>query len=151
MPAREDIANERVLVLMPTLVDAERAAQLLGEAQVPVQVCAELAELCRELRAGAGAVLLSDEAVLADTAGQLAESMRAQPAWSAIPVLVLARENVSLHLQRRLPEALRNLIIVERPVRTGTLLSMLLSALRARRHQYQIRDVILERDRKAAE
>src|SRR4051812_38148176 len=82
----------RVLVLMPTARDSERTAALLMEAKVPALICAELPDLCRELRAGADALLLTDEAIARDTAGQLPEALREQPAWSAVPVIVLARE-----------------------------------------------------------
>jgi signal transduction histidine kinase/CheY-like chemotaxis protein len=150
MQARDDIVMERVLVLMPSRVDSDRTAQLLSEAQVQSTVCLELHDVCRELRAGAGAILITDDALLSDRSGQLAEAMRAQPAWSAVPTLVIAKDGARPHLERSVPDALRNLIVVERPVRTRTLLSMVLSALRQRHQQYQIRDALLERERQAA-
>lgn len=151
MTASEDTAAERVLVLMPTQIDAERTAKFLQDAQIASSICGALTEVCRELRAGAGAVLLSDEALLGDAVGQLAEALRAQPAWSAVPVLVVARERAIRHLQRTSVDALQSLTIIERPVRTHTLVGLVASALRARRHQYQIRDAILELDRRAAQ
>lgn len=151
MTARDDIAAERVLLLMPTRLDAERTAKFLQEAQIASSICGSLTDVCQELRAGAGAILLSDEALLGDSVGQLAEALRAQPAWSAVPVLVVARERAIRHLQRTSVEALQSLTIIERPVRTHTLVGLTASALRTRRHQYQIRDAILELDRRAAE
>jgi len=141
----------RVLVLMPTLRDAERTSQLLAEAQTPSYVCADLAELCRELRLGAGALLLTEEALAQDAAGQLAESLREQPAWSAVPVLLLAREGWHRHGETLTAPVFDGVVVVERPVRTRTLISVVSSALRARRQQYQIRDAILLRERQAAE
>lgn len=143
-------SSERVLVLMPTALDSERTSALLAEAGLSSTICREMAELCRELRHNTDAILLTDDAILNDTAGQLASAMRLQPAWSAIPVLVLAREGATEHLQRSASEALRSIIVVERPVRTRTLLSVVLSALRGRRHQYQIRDAILLREKQAS-
>ena len=58
-------------------------------------------DLCRELRAGAGAVLLTDEILLADTDGSWSEALREQPAWSALPILVLAREGTGERMQQR--------------------------------------------------
>jgi signal transduction histidine kinase/CheY-like chemotaxis protein len=151
MQPRADITLERVLVLMPSRIDSERTLQLLAEAHVPSASCLELPDVCRELRVGAGAVLITDDALLRDTSGQFAEAMRAEPAWSAVPVLVIAKDGARLQLQRSgMSDALRNMTIVERPVRTRTLLSMVLSALRARRQQYEIRDAILERERQSA-
>ncbi|MET0385880.1 MAG: ATP-binding protein [Polyangiales bacterium] len=148
---RRDYQAERILVLMPTRADAERTVQLLRDVQTPSTICADLADVCQEIRLGAGALLLTAETLLGDSAGQLAEAVRAQPAWSALPVLVVARESAVPHLQRASTDAFRSLTIVERPVRVQTLLGMVASALRTRRHQYQIRDAMQELDRRAAE
>jgi len=135
--------SERVVLLMPTVRDAERASLLLREAGIEGAVCADLSELCRELRRGAGALLLTDETVVRDTAGQLAEAMREQPPWSVVPVVMVAREGSGRQLEGNAPEWLRGLIIVERPVRARTLISVVLSALRGRRDQYRIRDAMV--------
>jgi PAS domain S-box-containing protein len=140
--------GERVLVLLPTARDAERTTTLLAEAGVASARCNDLGELCRELRAGAGAMLLTDEALASDSAGQLSEALREQPAWSALPVLVLAREGWTGDARLA---AVQSLIVVERPVRTRTLVGMVGSALRDRHHQYQMRDALLLRERQAAE
>jgi signal transduction histidine kinase/CheY-like chemotaxis protein len=150
MQAIDPVLASRVLVLMPTLRDSQRTQLLLQEASVPSLICSDLAELCRELRAGAGAALLTEEALAQDAGGQLAAILQAQPAWSSLPVLVLARE-AGDRPARAKAELLESLILVERPVRTRTLISVVHSALRARRHQYQIRDAILLRERQAAE
>jgi len=145
-------SNEaRVLVLMPTVRDAQRTLELLAEVSIPGFACSELAHLCRELREGASAVLLTEDAILGDTSGQIAETLRAQPSWSAVPFIVIARDGAGPRLTRSVSDALTNMIVVERPVRTQTLTSIVLSALRGRRHQYEIRDSILARERQAAE
>ncbi|HEU4580044.1 MAG TPA: ATP-binding protein [Polyangiaceae bacterium] len=140
----------RLLVLMHTLRDAERTQLFLRDANVPTTICADMSELCCELRAGAGALLLTEEALAQDTSGQLALVLQAQPAWSALPVLVLARE-AGERPSRARTDLLESMVLVERPVRSRTLVSVVLSALRGRRHQYQIRDAILLRERQAAE
>jgi signal transduction histidine kinase/CheY-like chemotaxis protein len=149
-PSTGDVL-ERVLVLMPTARDAERTLTLLGEANVTCTVCDDLAALCREFRVGAGAVLMTDEAIKADGAGQLSEAIRGQPSWSAMPILLLAREGWSKLGQRLSPELQNSLVIVERPARTRTLVEIVSSALRGRRHQYQIRDELIVRERQASE
>jgi signal transduction histidine kinase/ActR/RegA family two-component response regulator len=150
MSVRPGSAGERVLVLMPTARDAERTLALLAEASIQCAVCDDLAMVCRELRSGAGAVLVTDEAIAADATGQLSEALRDQPSWSALPVLVLAREGWSTLGQRLAPDVQKSLIIVERPVRTRTLVEIATSALRGRQHQYQIRDELIVRERQAA-
>jgi signal transduction histidine kinase/ActR/RegA family two-component response regulator len=143
--------TSRLLVLMPTPRDSERTVALLREASVRCLVCRDLPELCSELRAGAGAVLVTDEAIFQDQSGLLPAALRDQPAWSALPVLVLARDGWDRRKHRLSSDAFKNLIVVERPVRTRTLVSVVTSALRARRQQYEIRDAMLLRERQAAE
>jgi len=123
-------ASSRVLVLMPTRRDSERTRQLFEEAGIECCACGDLAEVCRELREGAGALLLTDDALAGDTGGQLAEAMRAQAPWSAVPLIVVAREGASHHVERNASEDLGSVIVVERPVRTRPLLSLTLSVLR---------------------
>jgi signal transduction histidine kinase/ActR/RegA family two-component response regulator len=150
VPANDSSASERVLVLMPTLKDSERTSQLLTEASVASAICNNLTELCRELRRDAGAVLLTEDSLLGDSSGQLAEALRVQPAWSALPLLVISRDAGSRDIQRLGSDVFNNLIIIERPVRTHSLVSLVQSALRARRHQYQIRDVLAVREQQEA-
>jgi signal transduction histidine kinase/ActR/RegA family two-component response regulator len=133
--------SKRVLVVMPSARDAERTTVLLRENGIECTVCSELAVLCRELERGAGAVLLTDEFVAGDPLRQLARVLRDQPPWSLVPVVVVAHENAN-RLKAVAAESLRSSVIVERPVRTRTLLSVLRSALRAREDQYQIRDTL---------
>jgi signal transduction histidine kinase/ActR/RegA family two-component response regulator len=133
--------SKRVLVVMPSARDAERTTVLLRENGIESAVCSELALLCRELERGAGAVLLTDEFVAGDPLRQLARVLRDQPPWSLVPIVVVAHENAN-RLKAHAGESLRSAIIVERPVRTRTLLSVLRSALRAREDQYQIRDTL---------
>jgi len=141
----------RVLVLLPSTKDAHRTVSLLEEAKVPATACADLAELCQKVRAGADAILITDDVILSDSSGFLAEAMREQPPWSSVPVLVLAREGSSPHVQKVASNELTSLTIVERPVRMHTLVSLVLTALRARQHQYQIRDAMLVREQQSAE
>ena len=55
--------EQRVLVLAPTGRDGVLACQLLSSMDVPGQACASAAELFQEIAAGAGAVILADEAL----------------------------------------------------------------------------------------
>ena len=144
--------EERVLVLMPTARDGERTARLLREeVAVTCLICADMTELCRELRLGAGAVMLTDDVLLNDPSKQLMDVLREQPPWSAVPILLLAHEGASERLL--FPDAgpMQNVQFLERPVRMRALFSAVLSALRARRSQYQIRDALLKHERQAAQ
>ncbi len=136
----DDELNERLLVLMPTVRDAERTVAALAEAGISALVCSDVAELCREMRRGAGAALLTEEAILQDHQGCLKQALEAQPSWSGFPLIVLAREG---RKQIRLPDYLAlHATLVERPLRMVTLRSGVETALRHRRRQYQLRAVL---------
>ena len=138
-------AGERVLVLMPTAKDAERTVGVLAAAGVPAVPLPDLAAVCVEL-GRAAAVLLTQEAVLADRGGRLAAALRAQPAWSAVPLVVIAPDADDGRLEA-LADLTPHITLVERPVRARTLVSVVKAALRTRRHQYAARDAIADRDR----
>jgi PAS domain S-box-containing protein len=133
----------RVLVLMPTPRDAARTCDLLAGAGLAGVPCADAGAVRRELAAGAGAVLLADEALAGGD--WLFEALAGQPDWSDLPLVVLAREGAG-HASFR---ESANVTLVERPVRMHTLLSVVRAALRARRHQYAVRDLLAERQRAA--
>ena len=134
--------QERLLVLMPTTKDSERTLAGLSPADFQCVVCADLAALCHEIKAGAGAALLTEEAILNDSEQRLSAVLRDEPSWSNFPLIVLTQPGRS---GRHLPAAqMLNVTLVERPVRFVTLRSVVDSALRHRRHQYQIRDALLE-------
>jgi PAS domain S-box-containing protein len=143
--------DERVLVLLPTERDAGRMADTLAKASLAGVPCRDLPHLGRELAAGAGALLVTEEAILADRAGVLAAALRTQPAWSAVPLVVLAAEGSDSGQKQELFSGVgANVTLLDRPVRVRSLLSVIQAALRTRRHQYDVRDALAERDRQAA-
>jgi signal transduction histidine kinase len=149
--SRDESFEDRVLVLMPSERDSERTLHLLRDASLSCMACADLSALCRELRKGAGAVLLTDEIVFADIDKNLEAALREQPSWSALPILLLAREGGGERMQQSTLGMYNSVIVIERPVRTRSLVSAVQSALRARHNQYRIRDAIREHERQAAE
>lgn len=138
--------EERILVLAPTGRDAELTARFLGEAGLSSKVCGSLGELCREIAENAGAVFLTGEALEPETVSALTETLRRQPPWSDIPIIVLTSgggENpVNADTIAELGEV-GNVTLIERPVRLMTLGSAVKAALRARRKQYETRDFLL--------
>ena len=151
MSDRVTSLDERVLVLMPSQRDTDRTVQLLAEASVPCAPCADSEELCRELLRGAGAVLLTDEMLGAGVDQRFQRVLLQQSTWSAVPVLLLARDGASERSERGVLGGYNHTVVVERPVRKRSLVSAVRSALRARRNQYDIRAAISERERQARE
>ena len=139
-PAHE----ERVLILAPTQKDARISQNILAESGVASAACASLDQLCSELQEGAGAIVLSEEALRRGGLSRLVEVVGQQPAWSDFPFLVLTGEGADSELALRTLETLGNVTLLERPVRVPALVSAVRAALRARRRQYQIRDHLAE-------
>jgi C4-dicarboxylate-specific signal transduction histidine kinase len=102
-------------------------------------------ELSTELRAGAGAAILAEEACKGDAIEQLKPVLSEQPPWSDFPLILLTaggRVTVESERLRQIREPLGNVLLLERPIRPETMLSTLATALRGRQRQYQIRDQI---------
>jgi len=140
-PSRvDDSRYQRVLVLAPLRRDAKLTCDLLTRADIASHAVAGVDELCREIDAGAGAVVLAQEAVGAAALSCLDDVLKHQPAWSDLPIIILTVSHDALDpmLERLSPIA--NVTFLERPVRMGTLLAAVRAALRARRRQLEVRD-----------
>ena len=140
MPERS-AREQRVLVLAPTGRDAVLACQLLTSMDVPSHACDGSDELFEEIAAGAGAVILADEALQPGTTNGLLEVLGSQPPWSDLPLIVFTRGESSEQILELLVP-LGNATLLERPVRLSTLVSAVKAALRARRRQYEVRDLL---------
>jgi signal transduction histidine kinase/CheY-like chemotaxis protein len=135
----------RVLVLAPTAKDGEVTRALLARAALVCVLCESLKRLVSEIRAGAGAVLITEEAIGADGIEELLEVLGAQPTWSELPVLVLMRGGVeSTSVALRVIRSLANVTLLERPAPMRSVISAVHTAVRSRLRQYQIRDQIQE-------
>jgi signal transduction histidine kinase/CheY-like chemotaxis protein len=147
-----DERDERVLILTPTGRDTSLTRRYLAEAGINVEACDGMEELCAKLSAGAGAALISEEALTPEAMQYLVESLGQQPAWSDFPLVVLTGGGTApanLGTLKALGEV-GNMALVERPTRVVTLVSTIRSALRARRRQYQVKDY-LEAEKRAQE
>ncbi|ACA19047.1 PAS/PAC sensor hybrid histidine kinase [Methylobacterium sp. 4-46] len=140
--------DERVLILAPRGRDALVAEQVLTRAGARAAACPDLASWLDCLSAGAGAALVTEEALGAEPA-ELFAWLDAQPAWSDFPFVVLATRQTGPRSERAsaLLARLGNVVLLERPINAETLVSATASALRARRRQYQAREHLLERER----
>jgi signal transduction histidine kinase/ActR/RegA family two-component response regulator len=140
-------ADGRVLVLAATQRDASLTQTLLEDAGVGVEICASFEALVQELNDGAGAVLVAEEVMSSRHNAALGRLLAAQPPWSDLPVLVLARPGADSAELGDAVRSLGNVTLLERPVRVAALLSAVRTALRARERQYQIREHLADRAR----
>src|ERR1051325_3845642 len=83
-------SERRVLVLSSTQADGLAMVKVLGANQIVVTICTSMSQLCAVQTEGAGALILSEEAVLSE-GGELVACLMRQPVWSDLPILVLSR------------------------------------------------------------
>lgn len=144
-PQTDSVEREqRVLVLAPTGRDAALTQSLLRQVGIAAEVCPGMEQLCDELRRGAGAVVLAEEALDPSSARTLVRELDAQPPWSDPPLIVLTGRGAVEATQRMATGlgAQTSVTLLERPVQSVTLISAVQSALRARRRQYEVRDLL---------
>jgi signal transduction histidine kinase/CheY-like chemotaxis protein len=136
---------DRVLVLAPVGRDASLLGTVLNAAGTPSLVCAGDGELARELELGAGALLMTHEALVPAVLSVVLRVISVQPTWSDLPIVLLVDGGSSAGAAAGIVTRLRaigNVIVLERPVRRVTLITAIQSALRARHRQYEIRDLV---------
>ncbi|HVU35316.1 MAG TPA: HAMP domain-containing sensor histidine kinase [Opitutaceae bacterium] len=141
--------EECVLIVAPTGSDAGNIRAVLAAESIASAVAANLSALTPETERGCGAVVLTEEALDHPGRGDLAAALDRQPAWSDLPLVLIVsggeRTSAMAPSVCRL-RARWNLVLVERPLRKDTLVSTVHSALRARRRQHQVRQLLRERD-----
>jgi signal transduction histidine kinase len=134
--------SERAIILAPTGRDGPLAAQILKEAGFPAEICASLPALVEELEKGAGLAIIADEAVHGTNLRPLASFLERQPPWSDLPVILLTHHGGGPERNpaaARFAEILGNASFLERPFHAATMASMVRSAVRSRRRQYDAR------------
>jgi signal transduction histidine kinase/ActR/RegA family two-component response regulator len=136
--------DQRVLVFAPVGKDAPLTMDVLRRTDLDGCVCETAHSLCTEFHSGAAVIMLTEEALEDPGIGELMECLRTQPAWSDIPVLLFAdAERSEIYLRTlKLLEGLRNVVLLERPIRLGAALSLIRSAMRGRQRQYELRDLL---------
>jgi signal transduction histidine kinase/DNA-binding response OmpR family regulator len=140
-------SSERAVVLAPTGRDATVASALIKEAGFHANVCGDLGALLREMEAGAGLAVIAEEAIKTADLRALVKWLNDQPSWSDFPIVLLTHQGGGPERNPdavRLGQALGNVTFIERPFHPTTLVSVVGSAIRGRRRQYQTRAILAD-------
>jgi two-component sensor histidine kinase len=140
MPHRSD---GTVVVYAPFSRDSESISKLLAPHHIATHSVSSLSALVDRLGDDVGAVLMSEEALAQPNWRILADAINSQPSWSSYPFVLLVgqkRFGNPETVYNVLPTELTNLIILERPMGSATLLSAVRWALAGRRRQLITRD-----------
>ena len=128
--------------------DAQVVLQVLHAHAMHPEVCGLARAAPRALQAGAGLAFVTEESLGGPALEPLTDWVAHQPPWSDFPFIVLVARRVG-----RRPSAatgalgrLGNVVLLERPLNTETLVSAARSALRGRERQYQTRRHLIEQE-----
>jgi signal transduction histidine kinase/CheY-like chemotaxis protein len=138
-------SSERAVVLAPIGRDAAVAAALIREAGFFANIADDLAALIHEVEAGAGLAVIAEEAIKTADLRNLVKWLNDQPSWSDFPIVLLTHQGGGPERNpdaARLGQALGNVTFIERPFHPTTLVSIVGSAVRGRRRQYQTRAIL---------
>lgn len=144
MPALSPV-SERVIVLAPMGRDGSLALIMLNEAGYSGMVVSSLTALCEAMEQGAGMLIIAAEALRGVDFEPLLNYLHQQPAWSDLPIVLMTHhggkeQNGTSHLSG----LLGNVTFLERPFHPVTLISLVSTALRGRRRQYEARDRLID-------
>jgi len=148
--AKSPTLESRTLILAPTGKDTLLIAGLLERRSIPCHSVSSIDEMCLEVERGAGAAIVTEEALVNGAVLKLRKVIEHQPAWSDFPLILLTvggRVTAESERLREFRRPLGNIFLLERPIRPETLLSTLEIALRGRQRQYQIRDQMRQYER----
>ncbi len=129
-----------ILVLAPRR-DSELAARVLGARG---HACVRFDRgdaLVAAIDETTGALLIAEEALSEAFAEQLVDALSRQPPWSDLPILLVAHQGRN---HARFPQfaILGNVAVLTRPMAIDAIVSAAASALRARKRQFQVRDLL---------
>src|SRR5437773_5310881 len=145
-PASRMHKGERVIIIAPVGQDAAAMATLLDAQGFETQICNGSDEYSRQITDSAGALLLTEEALESAQGSLLLDVLKAQPPWSELPLIILTSggESRRAGLLNLAANAAGTVTLLERPISTLTLLRSVQVALRSRRRQYQVRDLVTQ-------
>lgn len=134
----------KVVVLAPYARDAQSVVDVLAGQGIVAEAVTSLADLVARLDETLGAVLMTEEALAQSDWSQLIDAAMAQPSWSAYPFILLIGQKRAFAQTEAvysvLPAEITNVMVLERPMGSATLLSAVRWALAGRRRQYVTRD-----------
>ncbi|HYG24393.1 MAG TPA: ATP-binding protein [Verrucomicrobiae bacterium] len=142
-------SDHSVIIVAPIGQDAGAMAQVLSESGVQAQVGTALTDCFASDVVSVGALLMTQEALQSPELPRMLEWLQAQPPWSELPVIVLISgggESRWAKLLNLIAAAAGSLTLLERPIASMTLLHSIQVALRSRRRQYQVRDLLNLKD-----
>jgi signal transduction histidine kinase len=147
MSSTPQINSESILILAPTGQDATLIAEALRKGGIYSEIISPNKDLRERLNLPAGALIVAEEALSSQRFEELNQVLANQETWSDLPVILLTTHGESTGASLSTIKALwpsGNVILLERPFQAITLINAVIVALRSRRRQYQVRELLLK-------
>ena len=138
----------KVVVVTPNAADSELARSFLGEHAIDATMIADVGQLGALDLAEIGCIVLVEEALGEPAIEYLQAILQAQPRWSDLPLLIVTgHESLLLSLMPGLFPDSGTVTLLQRPLHPGALVSATNAALRSRGRQFEVRDLLAQRER----
>lgn len=139
--------SQRILILSHSHTLAAAKAESLRASGFFPLACQDFKILCNEISGGVGVLMVSQEALTEDSLILLSQTLRVQPAWSQIPIVVmLDRGELADGNEQWLQiiEPLGHVNLIERPITDKVLATIVRTALAFRKRQYEVRELLVQ-------
>jgi signal transduction histidine kinase len=138
----------KVVLVSPNPADRKLAAAFLRDEGIETQECPSVWDATAHVGPGVSCIVLVEEALEEHGLVAFHDAIAMQPAWSDMPLVIVGSRGGS-------PQAVMesvfpisgNVTFLQRPLHPLSLVSAVRVALRSRRRQYQMRDLLAERER----
>jgi signal transduction histidine kinase len=143
-PFADRVLEGRILVLAPTGDDATLVAEILRNRGLDVVIVGDAGALAAEIESGASVVLIASEALDEPAAGAtIQDALKRQEAWSEMPILLFGGdvEDTASRATELLGQRAQ-IVLLERPLGITTFVTATDAALRSRRRQYEVKQLL---------
>jgi two-component system, sensor histidine kinase len=135
------------VLVTPSATDARVGVSFLTDAGILARACSSLAELTQIPLADIGCAVLVEEALAASEVAEFLVVLSSQPAWSDLPLVLVASEGTSLAaLVESLFPYSGNVAVLEQPLNPVSLITAVRVGMRARHRQLEVRQLLEQRD-----
>jgi signal transduction histidine kinase len=136
----------RVILVAPSGRDGELISRILGDCNISCLVFpnSEQARAGMGTGAGAGVVIIAEEALPPSEIDLWAAQVRAQPSWSDLFFIILTIPGERSRKRMLAQQPLGKMELLERPVRPETFIGTVMAALRSRVRQFDMRNHLVE-------
>ncbi len=140
---------ETIQILAPYGRDADLAASQLQKEGFNTKILRSISEFNDDSIHSAGAMLMTEEALSSTEYLKLEQKLSKQEPWSDLPIILLISSKDKMQKMHKILEHFSkegNITLMERPFRLITLVTAINVALRARRRQYQVKELLKEQE-----